>query len=179
MALSATIYHLTIDLADIDRHVYEALELRVARQPSETAAFMLMRVLAYCLEYRDGIEFTEGVASGTEPAVLVRDLTGQLTAWIEVGMPDASRVHRGSKLAGRAAIYTHRDVRQVLAQLQGSKIHNSDAIPIYAFARAFIDDVAAAIERRSSLTLQITDRELYVTIGDRTFTTRIEQHRLS
>ena len=179
MALSATVYHLTIDLADVDRRVYETLELRVARQPSETAEFMLMRVLAYCLEYCDGIEFTEGVASGTEPAVLVRDLTGQVTGWIEVGMPDASRVHRGSKLAGRAAIYTHRDVRQVLAQLQSSKIHKSDAIPIYAFARAFVDDVAAAIERRSSMALQVTDRELYVTIGDRTFTTTIGEHRLA
>jgi uncharacterized protein YaeQ len=107
VALTATIYQFGIELADIDRGVYETLDLRVARQPSETVEYMLTRVLAYCLEYEDGIALTEGVAAGDEPAVIVRDLTGRVTAWIEVGMPDASRVHRGHKLAGRAAVYTN------------------------------------------------------------------------
>ncbi|HEY6361385.1 MAG TPA: YaeQ family protein, partial [Vicinamibacterales bacterium] len=85
MARTAIIYTLTIDLADMDRGVYETLELRVARHPSESAEYMLVRILAYCLEYQDGIELTEGVSSGDEPALVVRDLTGRLTAWIEVG----------------------------------------------------------------------------------------------
>src|SRR6266545_5520243 len=106
MALSATIYTLTIDLSDMDRGVYETLDLRVARHPSETAEYMLVRILAYCLEYREGIALTEGVASGSEPALVVRDLTGRVTAWIEVGMPDAARLHRGNKLAGRVVVYT-------------------------------------------------------------------------
>ena len=126
MALTATIYQFGIELADIDRGVYETLDLRVARQPSETVEYMLTRVLAYCLEYEDGIALTEGVAAGDEPAVIVRDLTGRVTAWIEVGMPDASRVHRGHKLAGRAAVYTNRDIRQVLAQLDGGRVHRAD-----------------------------------------------------
>ena len=66
MALTATIYNLDIDLADIDRGIYERLHLRVARQPSETIEYMLMRVFAYCLEYADGIALTEGVAAGGE-----------------------------------------------------------------------------------------------------------------
>ncbi|HYQ82525.1 MAG TPA: YaeQ family protein, partial [Rubrobacter sp.] len=45
MALTATVYNFSIQLADVDRAVYETLELRVARQPSETAEYMLMRVL--------------------------------------------------------------------------------------------------------------------------------------
>ena len=87
MAETATIYHFSIDLSDMDRGVYETLELRVARHPSETAEYMVVRVLAYCLEYQEGIALTEGVSSGDEPALLVRDLTGRVTAWIEVGMP--------------------------------------------------------------------------------------------
>ena len=99
MAQTATIYTMAIDLADMDRGVYETLDLRVARHPSETAEYMLVRVLAYCLDNQEGIELTEGVSSGDEPALLVRDLTGRVTAWIEVGMPDAGRLHRGSKHA--------------------------------------------------------------------------------
>src|SRR5919106_548276 len=135
MAQTATIYNFEIDLADMDRGVYETLDLRVARHPSETAEYMVVRVLAYCLEYQDGIELTEGVSSGDEPALVVRDLTGRMTAWIEVGMPDANRLHRGMKLAGRVAVYTHRDPRQVMAQFAGEKIHRAEEIPIRAFDR--------------------------------------------
>src|SRR6266566_2521856 len=142
MALTATIYNLRIELADIDRGVYETLDVCIARQPSETIEYMLMRVIAYCLEYGAGIEFTQGVASGNEPAVLMRDLTGRITAWIEVGMPDADRLHRGLKLAGRAAVYTHRDVQKLLAQLSAANIDRLATVPVYEFDRAVIDEIA-------------------------------------
>ena len=49
MALSATIYIFTVRLANADRGVYENFEIRIARHPSETAEFLLTRLLAYCL----------------------------------------------------------------------------------------------------------------------------------
>src|SRR5690606_4697336 len=114
MALNATVHSFAVGLADVDRGVYDDLELRVARHPSETAEFMLTRLLAYCLEYTEGIAFSDGGVSSTdEPAVLARDATGALTAWIEVGAPDAERLHRGSKSAERVAVYTHRDPAKV------------------------------------------------------------------
>jgi uncharacterized protein YaeQ len=177
MALTATIYNFEIDLADIDRGVYEKLDLSIARQPSETFEYMLMRVFAYCLEYADGIALTEGVAAGDEPAVLIRDLTGRITGWIEVGMPEPGRLHRGHKLAGRAAVYTHRDARKLLAQLTIANVHRLPDIPVYAFERSFVDEVASRIERRSHLSLSITERELYLQIGGRTFATTIVEHR--
>lgn len=99
-------------------------------------------------------------------------------AWIEVGLPDAERLHRGSKMAGRAAVYTHRDVDQLLAQYAGKKIHGAADIPIYALHRRFVEEVAALIDRRSSLALSITDRELYVTIGNRTLSSPLVEHRI-
>ena len=178
MAQTATIYNLNIDLADIDRGVYKKLDLRIARQPSETIEYMLMRVFAYCLEYGSGITLTEGVAAGDEPAIFLRDLTGKITAWIEVGMPEAERLNRGHKLAGRAAVYTHRDVRKLLAQLSASGIPRIAGIPVYAFERSFVDEVAGLIERRSRMSLSITERELYVEIGGRTLSTTIVEHRV-
>lgn len=177
MALTATIYNLSIDLSDVDRGVYETLDVCIARHPSETIEYLLMRVLAYCLEYADGIALTQGVAAGDEPAVLIRDLTGRVTAWIEVGMPDAQRLHRGLKLAGRAAVYTHRDVQKLLAQLSAAGIARLSAVPIYEFDRSFIDSVAALIDRRSTLSISVTERELYLEINGRTFTTTIVGHR--
>src|SRR5688500_7664088 len=179
MAQAATIFVVSIDLSDLDRGVYETLELRVARHPSETAEYMLVRVLAYCLEYREGIELTDGVSSGDEPALLVRDLTGKVTAWIEVGMADANRLHRGSKLAGRVAVYTHRDIRQLLAQLHGERIHRSADIPIRAFDRATLEQIAAAIDRRTSMSISVSGGELLLAIGSQTFTLPMVEHRIA
>jgi len=178
VAQTATIYNVTIDLSDLDRGVYETLELRVARHPSETAEYMLVRLLAYCLEYEEGIALTESLSSGDEPALVVRDLTGRMTAWIEVGLPDAARLHRGSKLAGRAAVYTHRDARQLLSQLSGAKIHRAGDIPIRAFDRVAIDEVAALIERRASLAVSVSDGDVLVALGDRSFTISMTEYRI-
>ena len=178
MALKATIYNLDTELADIDRGVYEKFALRMACQPSETLEYMFTRFLAYCLEYTDGIELTEGVAAGDQPAVLVRDLTGRITAWIEVGSPDADRLHRGSKLAGRAAVYTHRNVPLLLAELNDKQIHRAAEIPVYSFERGFVEAIAADLQRRTSVTVSLTERQLYLDVGGKTFTTAVAEHRI-
>jgi uncharacterized protein YaeQ len=179
MALTATIHNFTVQLADVDRAVYQDFELRLARHPSETAEFMLARLLAYCLEWQEGIALSEGVAAVDEPAVLVRDLTGRVTAWIEVGAPDAERLHRGSKLAGRAAVYTHRDPVNLLGQLNGKKIHRAADIPLYFFGRGWLESVAAALERRNAMTLSVTERQLYLDLNGKSFSTALEEHRIA
>ncbi len=169
MALTATIHQFAVELADTDRGSYASFELRLARHPSETAEFMLTRLLAYCLEYQEGIAFTEGVAAVDEPAVLVRDLTGRITAWIEVGAPDAERLHRGSKLAGRAAVYAHRDPAQWLAQVRSQKIHRAAEIQVCSFDRAFLPAVAGAVERRNKATISVTGGHLYLELNGKSF----------
>ncbi len=119
MALASTIYNVPVELNDVDRGVYQSLALRLAKHPSETVEYMASRLLAYCLEYTEGIEMTAGLSDGDEPAIVARDLTGKITCWIEVGLPDADRLHRASKLAQRVAVYTHRDIRILLGQLEG------------------------------------------------------------
>ena len=178
MAEASTVYNVNIDLADMDRGVYEALDLRVARHPSETAAFMLVRLLAYCLEYTEGIEMTAGLSSADEPAIVVRDLTGRVTKWIEIGLPDADRLHRGSKFAGNAAVYTHRDVRQLLVQLHGRGVHRADEIPIRAFNRAAVDETADLLGRRSSFSLNVSDGELLLSIGERNVAIGMTEYRI-
>ena len=179
MALTATIYRVSVELALIDRGVYESLDLRLARHPSESLDYMATRLLAYCLEYRDGIELTEGVSSGDEPAILVRDLTGKVTAWIEIGLPSAERLHRGHKLAGRAAVYTHRGIAQVLGELNGHGIHRAGDIPVVELDRTFVSTFAESLDRRSTLALSITEGQLYVDLGERHLESHLVTHRLT
>ncbi len=165
MAAGATIYTFTGQLADIDRGVYETIDIRVARHPSETDEFMLTRVLAYLLEFEEGISFGGGIASTDEPAVLVRDLTGALTAWIEVGAPDAARLHTGSMQAPRTVVYTHRDPAKVAAAWAGRRIHRAEEIRLLSFTPGFIDAAAATLERRNQITLSITERRAYLDLN--------------
>ncbi len=171
-------YTFAVQLADVDRGVYEDLSLRMARHPSETDAFMVTRLLAYLLEYEEGIVFSEGISSNDEPAVLVRDLTGRLTAWIEVGAPDAARLHYGSKLADRTAVYTHRDPAKVMAPWAGKKIHRAEDIPLYSFDPGFVDAAVNAVERRNAVTLSITERQLYLELNGTSLSSAVHEHRI-
>lgn len=173
MALGATIYNFEIDLADSDRAIYESLELRVARHPSESEEHLVARVLAYALEFTEGIAFSRGVSDPDDPAIAVRDLTGAITTWIDIGTPDAARLHRASKAAARVVVYTHKDPAQLLKQLAGEKIHRAHALELYALDRALVAALAARLDRRVAFSLSVTDRELYIAIGNDTLTGRV------
>jgi uncharacterized protein YaeQ len=179
MAAGALIHTFQVQLADVDRGIYDELALRVARHPSETAASMVPRVLASCLEFEEGIAFSEGISATDEPAVLVRDATGSITAWIEVGAPDAERLHRGSKLADRATIYTHRDPAKLLPQWAGKKIHQAEAITLHSFDAGFVDAAAAVLERRNTMSLSVTEHQLYLELNGTTLSSAVHDHAIA
>ena len=166
MALTSTIYNFDIQLSDMDRGVYETLEVRAAQHPSETEESLITRVLAYCCEYAEGIGFSKGVSEPDDPAIFVRDLTGRVRVWIDVGAPDAARIHRASKAADRVVVYTHKDPKQVLGSWAGERIHKSEAVELLAVDRALLAAFVARLERRMAFSLTITERHLYVAVGD-------------
>ena len=170
MALSATVYNFKIALADSDRGVYEDLDLRVARHPSETEEHLLTRVLAYCLEYAEGIGFSGGLSDTDQPAISVRDLTGALRVWIDVGAPEAARLHRAAKLAPRVAVYTHKDADQLASRLRLERIHRAEALELYAVDREWLANLTARLARRMEFALTIADRHVYLSMGAETLT---------
>jgi uncharacterized protein YaeQ len=179
LALSSTVFNFDIDLADADRGVYETLTLRVARHPSESDEFLVTRVLAYCLEYREGIAFSRGGLSDTDdPPLAIRDLTGALQAWIDVGTPSADRLHRASKSAPRVAVYLYKDAAQWLSGLTSAKIHRADDLELYAIDRTFVQQLVAALDRRMSFALSVSGAEIYISLTDSTLSGAVTRLRL-
>lgn len=168
MALGSTIYTFDIELADSDRAVYESLNLRVAQHPSETLDYLLARVLAYCFEFAEGIAFSKGLSDPDEPAISVRDLTGALQAWVDIGLPEPDRLHRASKAAPRVAVYTHKDPAQWVAKLAAAKIYNAEKLEVFAFDRAWLAQFVARLERRMKFSLARSEGEIYVSVGEDT-----------
>ena len=175
MALGDTIYVFDIELANSDSGVYESLSLRVARHPSETAERMLTRVLAYCLEYTEGIALTNGISEPDEPAIAIRDLTGALQVWIDVGAPEPPRLHRAGKAARRVAVYTHKDAAQLAARLSGERIHRIDALELYALDFEWLSSLAERLQRRTTFTLTVSEQHLYLSLGEETLSGAIRR----
>ena len=175
MALTSTMYAFDIALANVDRGVYESLEFRMAMHPSESAEYFVARLLAYCLEYTEGIAFSRGISDPDDPPLSVRDLTGSLKVWIELGAPDAARLHTARKAAPRVVVYTHRDPAQLWRQWEGEKIHRAEQIDLYALDRELIDAIAEKLDRRMKLELSVTDGTIFVNVAGSTLSGTVQR----
>lgn len=179
MALTATMHRIEVALSDVDRGVYEALDLRVAQHPSESLRYLVTRTLAYCLSYEEGIAFSKGGVSSTdEPPVSVRDMTGTLLAWIDVGSPSADRLHKAAKAAPRVELYTHASVELLRREVSGRKVHRLGEIAVHRLEATFLDALGDRLERHTRLELLRTDGHLYVTHGGVTIEGPLTRHSL-
>ncbi len=180
MALTATVYHLQVTLSDVDRGVYEALDLRVARHPSESMRYLLTRLLAYCLSYEEGIAFSKGgLSEADEPPLSIRDATGTSLAWIDVGAPSAERLHRASKASRRVSLFTHADLALLRREAQSRPIHKVEAIEVWRLEPSFLDALEARVGRNTKLEIVRTDGQLYVTVGGATIEGTLTRASLS
>ncbi len=107
MALKATIYKAELQLADMDRNHYADLALTIARHPSETDERMMVRVLMYALYAQDGIALTKGLSDVDEPAVWVKDMTGAIKLWIDIGQPDETRLRKACGRSEQVVVVCH------------------------------------------------------------------------
>ena len=107
MALKATIYKAELQLADMDRNHYEDLALTIARHPSETDERMMVRVLMYALYAQEGIALTKGLFDVDEPEIWVKDLTGAIKLWIDIGQPDEARLRKACGRAAQVVVVCH------------------------------------------------------------------------
>lgn len=177
--MTPTIHNFEIELSDVDRGVYETLALRIARHPSETGDYLVTRVLAYCLEYTDGIGFSNGLAEPDEPPLAVRDLTGVVRVWIDIGAPDAARMHKAGKAAARVVVYTHKDPEKVMRQWFGERIYRAAALELYSVSRPFLTELVARLKRRMVFALSVTSGHLYATIDGDVIEGVVERYALS
>jgi uncharacterized protein YaeQ len=175
MAQTATLYRFHLNVSDIDRGVYEDLDLRVAMHPSEIMPFLLTRVLAFALNCERGLEFSPGGLSDTDaPSIRGISDNGILQTWIEVGNPSAKKLHKGAKAARKVKVYTYKDPKLLIQEMKDQKVHRANEIPIYAFSSKFLDDLATWCERHNDWTLIHQDGQLTVSSDRGSLTQNLE-----
>ncbi|KGE02648.1 YaeQ family protein [Pseudohaliea rubra] len=109
MALKSTVVRLKLQLADLDRQLYQDFPLTLARHPSETAARMMLRVLAFAFHADEQLAFGRGISTDEDPDLWLKKLDGIIDSWIELGTPEPDRLKRACGRAGRVVLYAYGD----------------------------------------------------------------------
>ena len=145
--------------------------------PSESESFLLTRVLAFALNYESGLEFSGGISTADEPAIRVMGPNGILK-WIDIGNPSARRLHKAAKAAQSVRVYTYKDPENLKREAEGENVHRSDQIEIFALDDIFLTKLAGELKRDNSWGVIHDDGNLVVTVGENTFMSVLESHRL-
>lgn len=178
MALPSVIYRFKVKLSDIDRGVYETIELRLAMHPSESVSYLLTRVIAYALNLQEGLELTQGIANPDEPALQVKDLTGAWISWIEIGHPSAKRLHKASKTAKNVRVYTYRDPKDLLEEIVAEAVYQKEKIEFFSLESKFLNTLGETLERDNHWELLHNEGELSIHVKGISCQGEIRRHFL-
>ena len=152
MALKATIFKATLNIADMDRHYYGDHHLTIARHPSETDERMMIRLLAFILNASENLEFTKGISTDDEPDLWLKAPDGRILSWIELGEPSLKRIKQGLSRAERVLVYPYapRSATQWWKKLE-SDIRAQPRIEVWNLPAEPLAALTALVDRNLSL----------------------------
>lgn len=165
MALPSTVYKAAIQLADLDRGVYELFQTTVARHPSETEERLVARLLALAIFAEPELAFTKGLCATDEPDLWVKGPDGRVRLWVEVGLPDADRIVKASRHAERVALLACGRALANWQQQSRAKLATVKNLSVVAIDQVFIAALAAQLARSINWSVTITEATLYLTVG--------------
>jgi uncharacterized protein YaeQ len=178
MAQPSIVHRFQIELSDSDRGIYQTLSFRAARHPSETETLFAARVAAYCLNFQEGLEIMPGISEPEEPALKLVSPSGAVVLWVDVGMPDARRLHKAAKIASEVRVYLLKMPFHYLKDLEGERIHQRDAIRFFSFGPSFLESLGRAMGRDNQGGLVISGGTLYFDLGGISLESELQEHRL-
>lgn len=161
MALKPTIYKLRIALADIDRNHYDDLNLTVAQHPSETLERMMARVLAFCINAQEHLEFTKGLCVAEEPDIWAHTLDDRISLWIDVGEPAFDRIKKASRISDSVKVYSFNAKSDAWWDMGQGKFKELPA-SFYRFQWPNIQILATLVKRTMDISVTITGESAYV-----------------
>ncbi|MCA9581884.1 MAG: YaeQ family protein [Myxococcales bacterium] len=169
MALTSTLFRFHIELSDIDRSLYETLELRVPCHPSEERDRLVLRVLARAILSEEGLEFGRGLSHTEDPALWTRSPGGDILRWIDVGAPAGERLHRASKKARSTHVVTTKHRTVLAKEWAKAHIHQSDAIEVIHLPGTTVSSLADTLDRSNDWFVTIQDNHLTISDGKHDF----------
>ncbi len=165
VALKPTIYKLKIILADIDRDHYDTLNLTIAQHPSETLERMMARVLAFCMNARENLLYTKGLAAVEEPDIWAHTLDGRISLWIDVGEPLVDRIKKATRVSPVVKVYSFNSKSDAWWSQAREKFSELAGASVFQFHCQGVQALAKLARRTMDLSVTITDGTVYVASG--------------
>ena len=180
MALRATVYKCTLDVSDLDRSYYGSHELTLARHPSETEERLMLRLLAFALYADEGLAFGRGLSTDDEPDVWLRDATGNVLHWIELGLPDERWLRRAAGRARQVTLiaYGERALGPWLER-NGPTLHRLGTLDIKLIADSDIARLGACCSRNLQVSCTVQDGRIWFSAGAETLELELQAVRIS
>jgi uncharacterized protein YaeQ len=161
MALKPTIYKARIALSDLDRNLYESLNLTIALHPSETLERMVARILAYCLNAQDNLIFCKGLSDADEADLWARNLNDVIELWIDVGEPAAERIKKASRLAKAVKVYSFNSKSDTW-WTQGQEEFTQLKAQWFQFPWPQVQALAATVNKTMDWSMTISENSIFV-----------------
>lgn len=169
MALKPTIYKATLNLVDMNRDVYATEKLTLALHPSETAVRMMVRVLAYALNYDQDLSFTKGLSTAEEPDLWITRPDNSVDCWIEVGQASPERLRKGVSRADKVRLYAYGSEVDIWWGKHRDAMNALPKTEVFSFVADQVDPLSHLCERNMELTITISEEQLFIASGDQQF----------
>ncbi|NIB43990.1 YaeQ family protein [Pseudomaricurvus alkylphenolicus] len=176
MALKATVFKATLNIADMDRHYYEEHSLTIARHPSENDLRMMTRLAVFALNAEPQLNFTKGLSTDDEPDLWVKDYSNHIVHWIELGQPDEKRIRQASGRSDRVSIYCYSgQAAEIWWEQNRSTLQRFAELRVFNFDHEALQQLTDMAQRNMQLHCTIQDGELMVSDGEHSVTVTWQQ----
>lgn len=174
MALPSTVFRVHIQLADIDRGVYEAIQTTVAQHPSETEERLIARLLAMAIFHEPELAFTKGLSAADEPDLWIIGPDGRAQFWVEVGLPDAERIMKAARHAARVALLACGRGLSNWEQQHLVRLNRLANLIVVSIDQGFLTMLASQLQRSIHWSITISGGMLYLSVANATHETAIQ-----
>ncbi len=163
MALSSTIFKAQLDLSDLNRNHYNSYKLTLARHPSENDQRMMLRLLSFALFADEQLTFTKGISTTEEPDLWIKNYSGEITQWIELGQPDERRIRQANSLAKEVIIVSYGDRSLATWQKQiDASIKRFPKLKIFHISDDELKQLATLADKNMQLHCSIQDNDVFI-----------------
>lgn len=166
MAIKATVFKATLQIADMDRYYYADHQLTVAQHPSETEERMMVRLFAFALYADEALTFAQGISSEDEPDLWQKDLTGAIERWIVVGLPDERAIRKACGRADKVVIISYGRAADIWWNENKSKLTRLNNLTVLRLPTETTQELAKLVNRTMQLQCTIQEGHMMVTSAD-------------
>lgn len=167
MGTKSTVYKVDLMVNNIDRQYYATHSLVLAQHPSEPDRRVMARLLTFALFADERLEFGRGLSTHEDPDLWLRDMTGAVEQWIELGQPDESNIRKACGQAKEVIVVTYSgNSAEVWWTKNAVSLSRSKNLRVIDIESASLDNATRFLDRRMSLSATIQEGEFQLSNGN-------------